>query len=74
MWSFLILGLFGQMGTLSFPITGNPACRKHFTEGMLALHSFMYARAHRDFREAAKADPGCAMARWGDAMAYHHPR
>jgi hypothetical protein len=73
MWSFLILGLFGQMGTLSFPITGNPACRKHFTEGMLALHSFMYPRAHREFQQAAKADPGCAMARWGDAMAYHHP-
>jgi hypothetical protein len=73
MWTLLFLGLAGPMGALSFPVTGNAACRKHFTDGMLALHSFMYDRAHAAFQAAAKSDPGCAMARWGDAMAYNHP-
>jgi tetratricopeptide (TPR) repeat protein len=62
-----------QMGALSFPVTGNAGCKKHFTDGMLALHSFMYERARGQFQDAAKADPKCAMARWGEAMTYNHP-
>jgi tetratricopeptide (TPR) repeat protein len=62
-----------HMGVLTFPVTGNAQCQKHFTEGMLALHSFMYERARGDFQEAAKADAKCAMARWGEAMTYNHP-
>ena len=61
------------MGALKFPVTGNKACNQHFLEGMLALHSFMYEKAHEAFAAAAKADAGCAMAHWGDAMAYSHP-
>jgi tetratricopeptide (TPR) repeat protein len=37
---------------------------------MLALHSFMYDRAHAAFQAAG---PNCPMAHWGDAMAYNHP-
>jgi tetratricopeptide (TPR) repeat protein len=40
---------------------------------MLALHSFEYDRAHASFEGALGADPACAMAAWGDAMAYVHP-
>jgi hypothetical protein len=73
--ALLLVGLLGsaQLGALDFPITGGAACRKRFTEGMLALHSFMYDRAHTAFQEAVKADPACKLARWGDAMAYSHP-
>jgi tetratricopeptide (TPR) repeat protein len=37
---------------------------------MLALHSFLYDQAHVGFAAALAADPKCAMAAWGDAMAY----
>jgi tetratricopeptide (TPR) repeat protein len=70
MWTILFLG---TMGALSFPVSGTPQCKKHFTDGMLALHSFMYDRAHGEFQAAFKADPHCVMAHWGDAMAYNHP-
>jgi hypothetical protein len=62
-----------NLGVLRFPITGNAKCQAHFTEGMLALHSFEYGRAHDAFQRAAAADPKCLMAHWGDAMAYSHP-
>src|SRR5512140_77482 len=75
MIAVLLAGILGtsQMGAVTFPVTGNAACRRHFTDGMLALHSFMYDRAHGEFQAARKADPRCAMAAWGDAMAYSHP-
>jgi len=62
-----------QMGTISFPISGNAACKKSFTEGMLSMHSFMYDDAREQFETAVKADSGCTMARWGVAMSYSHP-
>ena len=58
------------LGRLDFPITGSPECQRNFTEGMLALHSFLYNQAHVSFAAALAADPKCAMAAWGDAMAY----
>jgi hypothetical protein len=58
------------LGRLDFPITGSAECRRNFTEGMLALHSFLYDQAHVSFAAALAADPKCAMAAWGDAMAY----
>ncbi len=60
-------------GVLDFPISGNAECRRLFVRGMLQLHSFQYDDAHESFQSAAKADPRCAMAHWGDAMAYSHP-
>ena len=66
-------GLMDPMGVLEYPVSGNAECQRHFTDGLLALHSFMYDRAHAAFQDAAKSDPACAMARWGDAMAYSHP-
>ena len=62
-----------RYGTLDFPVTGNAECRRLFVQGMLQLHSFQYEDAHETFQAAGKADPGCAMAFWGDAMAYSHP-
>jgi tetratricopeptide (TPR) repeat protein len=62
-----------RFGKISFPVTGSKECQKHFTQGMLALHSFFYEQAHESFQLASQADPGCAMAFWGNAMAYSHP-
>ncbi|HUS65231.1 MAG TPA: hypothetical protein VMZ28_11840, partial [Kofleriaceae bacterium] len=63
----------GALGELDFPVSGSPACQAHFDTGMLAMHSFQYEVAHEEFAAARAADPGCAMAAWGDAMAHDHP-
>jgi hypothetical protein len=60
----------GTTGQIDFPITGSDECKKHFYQGMLSLHSFLYDQAHASFNAALAADPRCAMAAWGDAMAY----
>jgi hypothetical protein len=62
-----------SLGQLDFPVTGTPECQTNFREGMLAMHSFEYDRAHESFAAALAADAGCAMAAWGDAMTYEHP-
>jgi hypothetical protein len=61
------------LGRLDFPVTGSAECQRLFSRGMLELHSFQYDQAHASFGSALKADPGCAMAAWGDAMACEHP-
>src|SRR5689334_20512090 len=61
------------LGQIDFAISGSEACARHFRDGMLALHSFEYDRAHASFEAALAADPACAMAAWGDAMAHVHP-
>jgi hypothetical protein len=61
------------LGQLDFPVTGSPECQRLFQQGMLEMHSFQYQQAHATFQAALTADGGCAMAAWGDAMAYEHP-
>ncbi len=61
-----------SLGQLDFTVTGSAECQRRFREGMLALHSFLYDQAHESFGLALTADPRCAMAAWGDAMAYDH--
>jgi hypothetical protein len=61
------------LGQLDFPITGSLECQRLFRQGMLEMHSFQYDQAHASFGAALKTDAGCAMAAWGDAMAYEHP-
>ena len=41
--------------------------------GVLLLHSFEYDDAIASFRDAQKADPGFAMAYWGEALCYNQP-
>lgn len=62
-----------SLGQLHFPITGSPECQRLFRNGMLEMHSFQYDQAHASFGTALSKDPACAMAGWGDAMAYEHP-
>ncbi len=42
-------------------------------EGLTLLHNMMYIQAEAAFGRAAEADPDCAMAQWGIAMANFHP-
>ena len=60
------------LGQLDFAITGSSDCQRHFREGMLAMHSFLYDQAEVSFDAALAADPRCAMASWGKAMTHDH--
>jgi tetratricopeptide (TPR) repeat protein len=61
------------LGSLSFPNSGNAAAEEPFVRGVLLLHSFEFEPAAEAFREAQAADPGFALAYWGEAMTYNHP-
>ena len=57
------------LGAVAFPLSeGTPEARAHFTRGMLALHSFWYTEATRQFDAAIAADPAMNMAYWGAAL------
>lgn len=62
-----------QLGTIDFPTSGSVAARPAFERGVLLLHSFEYEEAATAFQAAQQADPGFAMAYWGEAMTYTHP-
>src|SRR5687768_17754361 len=62
-----------DLGRVDFPTSGKPEAQAHFLRGVAALHSFWYDEAADAFRDAQKADPGFALAYWGEAMTYHHP-
>jgi tetratricopeptide (TPR) repeat protein len=49
------------------------AAQQDFMRGLLLLHLFEYPDAAESFRAAEQADPGFAMAYWGEAMTFNHP-
>jgi tetratricopeptide (TPR) repeat protein len=61
-----------QLGVVSFANSGAPAAQPAFLRGLALLHSFQYPEAAAAFKQAQKADPGFAMAYWGEAMTYNH--
>ncbi len=62
-----------ELGKIDFPTSGAAAAQPAFLKGVLLMHSFEYEDARESFLEAQKADPGFAMAYWGEAMTYNHP-
>jgi tetratricopeptide (TPR) repeat protein len=61
------------LGTIQFPNSGTAAAQPAFIEGVKALHSFEFDEAAALFRKARQADPGFALAYWGEALSYNHP-
>jgi peroxiredoxin len=62
--------VMGGMGNCSLPVTARDArLQELFNQGVGQLHGFYYFEAERSFRQVAAADPDCAMAYWGMAMA-----
>ena len=59
-----------QLGTVSFANSCRPAVQADFNRGVALLHSFWLDEAEKWFRKVAAADPDCAMAGWGIAMAH----
>ena len=52
------------------PVTTSvPQAQRFFDQGLRLLYAFNHAEAIRAFREAARLDPGLAMAHWGQALA-----
>ncbi len=62
-----------ELGTITFPTSGEASAQPAFLEGVKALHSFQFDEAAEAFRRAQNADPAFAMAYWGEAMSYNHP-
>ncbi len=61
------------LGTTVFPTsTRSAAAQSDFMRGLLLLHLFEYPDAAKSFVAAEKADPGFAMAYWGEAMTFNH--
>jgi tetratricopeptide (TPR) repeat protein len=63
----------GRFGRVEFANSGAASAQADFAEGLALLHDFEYAGAAAAFRRAEAADPGFAMACWGEAMTFNHP-
>ena len=61
--------LLEGLGDHHVPVTTDSAmAQRYFDQGMVLAYGFNHAEAERSFREAARIDPGCAMAWWGVAL------
>ena len=58
-----------NLGTHAFPVsTRKPRAQQFVNQGLRLSYGFNHAEAGRAFREAARLDPGLAMAYWGEAL------
>ena len=65
-----IAPLFPDLGDLQHPVTTRSAqAQTFFNQGLRLVYGFNHHEAHRSFLEAARLDPACAMAYWGQALA-----
>ena len=62
-----------ESGAIDFPTSGSPSAQALFIKGVAALHALDYDAAREAFVAAEDAQPGFAMAYWGEAMTHHHP-
>jgi tetratricopeptide (TPR) repeat protein len=62
-----------ELGSISFPNSGDSAAQAAFLRGVAALHSFEFDPARIAFEEAQQIDPDFALAYWGQAMSDNHP-
>lgn len=59
----------GRLGSVQFPVSCSDSVRASFETAVAMLHNFWYPQSLNAFNEIIKADPSCAMAWWGVAMA-----
>ena len=61
--------LFDGLSALTHKVTTSvPQAQKYFDQGLRLAYAFNHDEAGRAFREAARLDPDCAMAYWGQAL------
>jgi tetratricopeptide (TPR) repeat protein len=58
-----------KLGSVSFENSCKSQVKAKFNRGIALLHSFWLDEAEKTFKTVAAADPDCAMAYWGVAMA-----
>ena len=58
-----------RLGEVNFPVSCNVAAQKHFQRAAALYHSFDWPRVTKAFETVLEADPQCAMAWWGIALA-----
>lgn len=61
------------LGAVEVQAACNPAATAQLKRGLALLHHMTYEAAAQAFADAAQSDSTCAMAYWGQAMAYIHP-
>jgi hypothetical protein len=59
----------GKLGTVHFETSCAPAVAPRFDRAIALLHSFEFGAAIQEFNAVRGADPDCAMAQWGVALA-----
>jgi len=58
-----------NLGSHTFPVTtSSPRAQLFVSQGLNLAYGFNHAESGRAFREAARLDPDCAMALWGQAL------
>jgi hypothetical protein len=65
--------LAAQLGTINFPTSASAAAQPTFLAGTKALYNFEFDLAAEAFQQVEKAEPGFALAYWGEAMSFNHP-
>ena len=59
-----------NLGTLHYKVsTKSERAQAFFDQGLRLIYGFNHAEATRAFQEAARLDPSCGMAYWGEAYA-----
>src|SRR5437868_11809259 len=61
-----------ELGSVHFQTSCSKNVADDFNHAVALLHSFQYEQADTAFTNVSIADPGCAMAQWGAAMANYH--
>ncbi len=61
-----------ELGAVSFETSCRPQVAMDINRGVALVHSFWHEEALRTFEKVAAADPDCAIAWWGVAMARFH--
>src|SRR5262245_45259812 len=61
-----------ELGAVSFQTSCQPQVAADMNRGVALIHSFWHEESVHSFESAAAADPECAMAWWGLAMARFH--
>jgi tetratricopeptide (TPR) repeat protein len=61
--------LLDGLGAHHFPVTTtSQAAQRYVNQGLVLAYAFNHKEAGRAFAEAARLDPDCAMAYWGQAL------
>ena len=62
--------LFDGLGSYRVPVsTADSQVQRYFDQGLALCHGYNHDEAARAFAEAARIDPNCVMAYWGEAYA-----